>query len=60
MANEKPARPGNRKEFVRTRVPAAELAAGAVILLLLAGIGVAIAIKAGGLIPTSTPSAPIR
>ena len=27
MATEKPARPGNRKEFVRTRVPAAELAA---------------------------------
>jgi hypothetical protein len=45
MATEKPARPGNRKEFVRTRVPAAELAAGGVILLLLAGIGVAIAIK---------------
>ena len=45
MANAKPPRTGNRKEFIRTQVPMAEYAAGAIILLLLAGIGIAIAIK---------------
>jgi len=45
MATIKPPRPGNRREFVRTSVPAVERLSGAVILLLLAGIGVAIAIK---------------
>jgi hypothetical protein len=45
MATEKPSRTGNRKQFVRTRIPSSELAAGAVILLLLAGIGLAIALK---------------
>lgn len=45
MAIEKKIRAGNRKEFVRTKVPLAEYIASAVILLLLAGIGVAIAFK---------------
>jgi hypothetical protein len=36
---------GNRKEFVRTRVPRAERATSVVIVLLLAGIGLAIAWK---------------
>jgi hypothetical protein len=45
MANEKPSCAGNRKQFVRTNVPPSERLAGAVLLLLLAGIGVAIALK---------------
>jgi hypothetical protein len=45
MAKEKPIRSGNRKEFVRTNVPAAERVAGAVILGLLVWIGLTIAIK---------------
>ena len=45
MATIKPFRTGNRREFVRTQVPTSELTAGAVILVLIAGIGVAIAIK---------------
>ncbi len=45
MANEKKSGAGNRRQFVRTRVPLAERIASAVILLLLAAIGIAIAIK---------------
>jgi hypothetical protein len=45
MANEKPPRTGNRRQFVRTQVPASERVASVVILLLLVGIGVAIAVK---------------
>ena len=45
MAIEKKIRAGNRKEFVRTKIPLAEYIASAVILLLLAIIGVAIAVK---------------
>jgi len=45
MANEKPPRAGNRKQFVRTQVPSVERAAAVLILLLLAGIGLAIAFK---------------
>jgi hypothetical protein len=37
--------PGNRREFVRCKVPVAEGIASVVILLLLAGIGIAIGIK---------------
>lgn len=42
MANEKKYGAGGRKQFVRTRVPAAESVAGAIILLLLVAIGLAI------------------
>lgn len=42
MASEKKYGSGGRKQFVRTRVPVAESIAGAVILLLLAGITLAI------------------
>ena len=45
MANEKKTGTGNRKEFVRTKVPLAESIASASIILLMAAIGVAIAIK---------------
>lgn len=45
MANEKKSGPGNRRDFVRTKVPLAESVASVIILLLLAGIGVAIVIK---------------
>ena len=45
MATIKPTRSGNRRDFVRTQVPYVERFSSAVILLLLAGIGVAIAIK---------------
>ena len=45
MANEKKSGAGNRKEFVRTKVPLAEHIASIIIILLLAAIGVAIAIK---------------
>ena len=44
MANEKNGT-GNRRQFVRNRVPLAERVASIVIVVLLAGIGVAIAIK---------------
>ena len=42
MASDKKYGTGGRKEFVRTNVPVAEVAASAVILLLMAGIAVAI------------------
>ena len=45
MATTKPTRTGNRRDFVRTQVPYVERFSSAAILLLLAGIGVAIAIK---------------
>ena len=45
MANEKKSGAGNRRQFVRTNVPLAELIAGGVIIVLLAGIAIAIAIK---------------
>jgi len=45
MATIKPTRSGNRRDFVRTQVPYVERFSSAAILLLLAGIGVAIAIK---------------
>jgi hypothetical protein len=45
MANEKKYGTGGRKQFVRTRVPAAESIAGAIILLLLLVIAVAIVHK---------------
>ena len=45
MANEKKTGTGNRKEFVRAKVPLAEYIASAIIILLMAAIGVAIAIK---------------
>ncbi len=45
MATTKPNRPGNRRDFVRTQVPSVERLSSAAILVLLAGIGVAIAIK---------------
>ena len=45
MANEKKSGAGNRKEFVRTRVPLAEYIASIVIIGLMVVIGVAIAIK---------------
>jgi len=45
MANEKKSSAGNRRQFVRTNVPLAELIAGGVIIVLLAGIAIAIAIK---------------
>lgn len=45
MANEQKPAAGNRREFVRTKVPPAERAASVIIVLLLAGIGIAVAIK---------------
>jgi predicted secreted protein len=45
MASEKKSGSGNRREFVRTRVPLAERVASVVIMGLLAGIGIAIGIK---------------
>jgi predicted secreted protein len=45
MAIDKKYGSGGRKEFVRTRVPLAERISSIVIIVLLAGIGVAIAIK---------------
>ena len=45
MANDKKSGTGNRKQFVRTRIPLAERVASIVIVVLLAGIAVAIAIK---------------
>jgi len=45
MATTKPIRTGNRRDFVRTQVPYVERFSSVAILLLLAGIGVAIAIK---------------
>jgi hypothetical protein len=45
MANEKKPAAGNRKEFVRTKVSLPEQIASAVIIVLLAGIGIVIAIK---------------
>jgi hypothetical protein len=45
MASEKKSGAGNRREFVRTKVPLAERISSIVIIVLLAGIGVAIAIK---------------
>ena len=45
MATEKKSSAGNRRQFVRTKVPPAERIAGGVIILLLAGIGIGIAIK---------------
>ena len=45
MANEKKPAAGNRREFVRTHVPLAERVASAIIVVLLAAIGLAIAIK---------------
>jgi len=45
MASELKPGPGNRRQLVRTRVPLAERVASVVIVVLLAGIGVLIAIK---------------
>ena len=45
MASEKKSGAGNRREFVRTAIPRAERIASLVILVLLAGIGLVIAIK---------------
>jgi hypothetical protein len=45
MANEKKSGSGNRREFVRTKIPLAERVASVVIVVLLAGIAIAIAIK---------------
>ena len=45
MANEKKTGAGSRKEFVRTKVSLAERVASVIIVILMAGIGVAIAIK---------------
>lgn len=45
MANDKKYGTGGRKQFIRTRVPAAEVIAGAVILLLLGWIAIAICRK---------------
>ena len=45
MANEKKPAAGNRRQFVRAKVPLAERVASVVIVLLMAGIGIAIAIK---------------
>jgi hypothetical protein len=45
MASEKKTSTGNRKQFVRTKIPVAESVASIVIVLLMAGIGIAIAIK---------------
>ncbi len=45
MADERKPRAGNRKQFVRTDIPLAENIASVVLLVLLVGIGIAIAIK---------------
>jgi hypothetical protein len=45
MANEKKPAAGNRRQFVRTKVPLAERVASGVIIVLLAVIGIAIAFK---------------
>src|SRR5579863_5052173 len=45
MASEKKSGTGNRREFIRTEVPLAERVASFIIVVLLVGIGVAIAIK---------------
>ena len=45
MANEKQSGTGNRRQFVRTKVSLAERVASVVIVVLLAGIAIAIAIK---------------
>jgi hypothetical protein len=45
MASEKKISAGNRRQFVRTRIPQAERIASVVIIFALAGIGVAIAFK---------------
>ncbi len=45
MASEKKTGTGNRRQFVRTNVPLSERVASVVIAVLLAGIGIAIAIK---------------
>ena len=45
MATPPPSRPGNRRQFVRTRVPFVERLSGLILLLLLVVIGVAIAWK---------------
>jgi len=45
MASEPTPGPGNRRQFVRTRIPLAERVASVIIVVLLAGIGVSIAIK---------------
>ena len=45
MANEKKSGGGNRKQFVRTKISLGERASSVVILVLLAGIGIAIDIK---------------
>jgi hypothetical protein len=45
MASEKKSGTGNRREFVRTRVPLAERISSIVIVILMVAIGIAIAIK---------------
>ncbi len=45
MASKKKSGPGNRREFVRLKIPLAERIASVVIIALLAGIGIFIAIK---------------
>ena len=45
MASEKKSGAGNRREFVRTKISLGERVASLVIVILLAGIGIAIAIK---------------
>ena len=45
MASEKKSGPGNRRDFVRLKIPLAERIASVVIIALLAGIGIFIAIK---------------
>ena len=45
MADEQKSGAGNRRSFVRTKIPSAENIASAVILVLLAGIAIAIVIK---------------
>ena len=60
MAIEKKSGAGNRKEFVRTKVPLAENIASAVILLLLVVIGSPSPSRADILIRIFSPSAPIR
>ena len=60
MANENKSGAGNRREFVRTKIPLPERIASAVIVVLLAGIGMAIAIKGRHFDPTFLPSALTR
>src|ERR1039458_6946480 len=45
MASEKKTGTGNRRKFVRTKIPLAERVASVVIIFAMAGIGIAIAIK---------------